>query len=85
MNRNVLMAGMVPLILTACSCSNNQQKETNVADTAMTATGSQDSLMPSKPALSVADSARKLQEKDTARKMIEKAPATVSINIDSIP
>ena len=85
MNRNVLIAGMTSLVFVACSCGNNQQKETSTSDTVMTGTKG-DSMAPViQPALSVADSAKKLQEKDTARKMIEKAPATVSINIDSIP
>lgn len=70
------------------SCDNKSGKASSVQDSSFTVNATGDTVLltaPQKPALSVADSAKQLQDKDTAAKMIENAPASVSIHLDSIP
>jgi len=79
-----LFAAVLVAALTGCG---NKEEKTVQSDSAAVKNTAGDSaaITTPKPALSVADSAKRLQEKDTAAKMIENAPASVSIHLDSIP
>lgn len=80
----LLFTAIVTAALTGCGSKEDKtvQNDTTVV---VNAAGDSAVVISAKPALSVADSAKRLQEKDTAAKMIENAPASVSIHLDSIP
>lgn len=80
----VLIIGCCVLV---ASCGSKGEKTASGVDSVVSVNETGDTTVKvAKPAaLSVADSAKQLQEKDTAAKMIENAPASVSIHLDSIP
>lgn len=77
----------VILVAALTGCGNKEEKTIQRSDSAavVNIAGDSAAITTPKPALSVADSAKRLQERDTAAKMIENAPASVSIHLDSIP